>query len=75
MLALLGHRSRAMLERYSHIRMRAKREAVAFSTSETAAEYGWGPHTLHHTRHLKRNLVACKLMKYLVSAVGIEPTT
>jgi hypothetical protein len=29
MLALMGHMSRAMLERYSHIRMRAKREAVA----------------------------------------------
>jgi integrase len=29
MLSLMGHMSRAMLERYSHIRMRAKREAVA----------------------------------------------
>jgi integrase len=29
MLALMGHMSRAMLERYSHIRMDAKREAVA----------------------------------------------
>jgi integrase len=29
MLALMGHMSRAMLERYSHIRMAAKREAVA----------------------------------------------
>ena len=29
MLALMGHMSRAMLERYSHIRMTAKREAVA----------------------------------------------
>jgi integrase len=28
MLALMGHTSRAMLERYSHIRMTAKREAV-----------------------------------------------
>jgi len=28
MLSLLGHMSRAMLERYSHIRMTAKREAV-----------------------------------------------
>jgi len=28
MLALLGHMSRAMLERYSHIRMAAKRTAV-----------------------------------------------
>jgi hypothetical protein len=29
MLALIGHMSRAMLERYSHIRMTAKRDAVA----------------------------------------------
>jgi len=29
MLAFMGHMSRAMLERYSHIRNRAKREAVA----------------------------------------------
>jgi hypothetical protein len=28
MLALMGHMSRAMLERYSHIRMAAKRQAV-----------------------------------------------
>ena len=34
MLALMGHMSRAMLERYSHIRMAAKREAVeALSTT------------------------------------------
>ena len=29
-LAIMGHMSRAMLERYSHIRMAAKREAVEF---------------------------------------------
>ena len=29
MLALMGHMSRAMLERYSHIRLAAKKEAVA----------------------------------------------
>jgi hypothetical protein len=28
MLALVGHMSRAMLERYSHVRMAAKRQAV-----------------------------------------------
>jgi len=28
MLAIMGHMSRAMLERYSHIRMAAKRDAV-----------------------------------------------
>jgi hypothetical protein len=32
MLALMGHMSRAMLERYSHIRLAAKREAVAAIT-------------------------------------------
>jgi hypothetical protein len=29
MLSLMGHMSRTMLERYSHIRMAAKRTAVA----------------------------------------------
>jgi hypothetical protein len=29
MLALMGHMSRSMLERYSHIRIAAKRDAVA----------------------------------------------
>jgi len=34
MLALMGHMSRAMLERYSHVRLKAKREAVeALSTA------------------------------------------
>jgi hypothetical protein len=33
MLALMGHMSRAMLERYSHIRMAAKREAVEALTA------------------------------------------
>jgi len=35
MLALLGHMSRAMLERYSHIRMTAKRDAVEALTVGT----------------------------------------
>lgn len=37
MLALLGHMSRAMLERYSHIRMVAKREAVESLTTKRAS--------------------------------------
>ena len=36
MMALAGHLSRAMLERYSHVRMKAKREAV--ETMRTARE-------------------------------------
>jgi integrase len=43
MLALLGHMSRAMLERYSHIRMARKREAVEslnFRRADNAEENG-----------------------------------
>jgi integrase len=38
MLALMGHMSRAMLERYSHIRMTAKREALAAITLRPVIE-------------------------------------
>jgi integrase len=38
MLALMGHMSRAMLERYSHIRMTAKRDAVAGATLRPRGE-------------------------------------
>lgn len=38
MLALMGHMSRAMLERYSHIRMAAKRDAVAGVTLRVKSE-------------------------------------
>src|SRR5262249_13840379 len=38
MLALMGHMSRAMLERYSHIRMAAKRDAVATITLRPVIE-------------------------------------
>ena len=38
MLALMGHMSRAMLERYSHIRMAAKGDAVAAITLRPTLE-------------------------------------
>jgi hypothetical protein len=38
MLALMGQMSRAMLERYSHIRMAAKREAVSGITLRQTGE-------------------------------------
>jgi integrase len=38
MLALMGHMSRAMLERYSHIRMAAKRDAVEAITLRPAIQ-------------------------------------
>jgi len=44
MLALMGHMSRAMMERYSHIRMAAKREAVeALSTQRAVGNSGTPP--------------------------------
>jgi hypothetical protein len=38
MLALIGHMSRVMMERYSHIRMAAKREALAAITLRPMSE-------------------------------------
>ena len=38
MLALMGHMSRAMLERYSHIRMAAKRDAVESLSTQGKAQ-------------------------------------
>ena len=38
MLALMGHMSRAMLERYSHIRMAAKRHAISGITLRQKGE-------------------------------------
>jgi hypothetical protein len=38
MLALMGHMSRSMLERCSHIRMTAKRDAVAGGTLSQKGE-------------------------------------
>jgi hypothetical protein len=37
MLSIMGHMSRSMMERYSHIRMAAKRQAVG-SISSTVGE-------------------------------------
>jgi hypothetical protein len=42
MLALMGHMSRAMLERYSHIRMKAKREAVSGVTLRQVVDQVFG---------------------------------
>jgi hypothetical protein len=42
MLALMGHMSQAMPERYSHIRMAAKRDAVAGITLRQKDENSQG---------------------------------
>lgn len=38
MLAIMGHMSRAMLERYSHIRVQAKRDAVEALSAPTGSD-------------------------------------
>jgi integrase len=49
MLALAGHMSRAMLERYSHIRMKAKRAAVETISLESSATPSIGVPTISPT--------------------------
>lgn len=41
MLALIGHMSRAMLERYYHIRMAAKRDAVGRNSLMRRGSHRW----------------------------------
>jgi integrase len=57
MLSLMGHMSRAMLERYSHIRMAAKRVAVeALSAKPELAKRGevsTVPTTLEHLEQVQ----------------------
>ena len=72
MLSLLGHMSRAMLERYSHIRMAAKRTAVEALSLKPAPkaeaaklgplkrpEFKWGPHKSPHSGGIEADSVAC----------------
>jgi hypothetical protein len=56
---LMGHMSRAMLERYSHIRMAAKRDAVAGVVLRPKAKEA------ENSEHLKE----------LEPPAGIEPAT
>jgi hypothetical protein len=51
-MALAGHVSRAMMERYSHIRMEAKRKAVD-DLSGIEYEPGWAQKTAQFFLHEK----------------------
>ena len=72
MLALMGHVSSVMLERYSRICSAAKREAIGRVTLGTMKpRIGTSP-----CRSACGGLALVrKVLKNLVSAVGIEPTT
>ena len=61
MLALMGHMSRAMLERYSHIRMAAKRNAVAGVLLRPTPQSGENS----EVEHMRRDLVLTKLLTKL----------
>ncbi len=75
MLALMGHMSRSMLERYSHIRMAAKRDAVeALVTRPKARNRRPSPQKSPQLKARPKS-ISLKLLKLMVSAVGIEPTT
>jgi hypothetical protein len=63
MLALMGHMSRAMLEHYSHIRLKAKREVVAAVTLRRATNLEAVPGKvpgLTERRALQSSLTHCK---------------
>ena len=70
-MAIAGHVSRRMLERYSHVRMEAKRSAMeALAASTKTASYD-----TNHDTNVTVALARFKLLKGLVDLVGLEPTT
>jgi hypothetical protein len=70
--AIAGHVSRRKLERYSHVRIEAKRTArEALATSTKTA--GYDPS--HDTNVTTIGTRPFKLLGDLVDLVGIEPTT
>jgi hypothetical protein len=83
MLALMGHMSRSMLERYSHIRMASKRDAVAgvvlrpkvSAETKQAQKLESSPCESPCTSGASEIAVSCKCLNKMVSAEGIEPST
>jgi integrase len=68
MLDLLGHMSKAMLRRYSHIRMVAKREAVKCLSTKKAketppAEQGYSGYKNGYSRPIQGDSVVAKSLK------------
>jgi hypothetical protein len=71
-MAIAGHVSRRMLERYSHVRMEAKRTAMeTLAVSTRTAGYD----TNHDTNAAAPGTPSSKPLRKLVDLVGIEPTT
>jgi integrase len=72
-MALAGHLSRKMLERYSHTRNEAKRAAV--SALDAAISPVHSPQNPPQSEHLDGEYGGIKDLESVVDAVGIEPTT
>jgi len=70
--SLAGHVSKRMLERYSHIRTQAKRDAIAVldgRNSDLAWAHDWAQSTAQVRMNSKKSLIL------LVGGAGIEPAT
>ncbi len=74
MLALAGHMSRAMLERYSHIRMDAKRAAVE-AMSQSLRRVPAKPPALELSPKTNWRSSIAKALKIMELAEGFEPPT
>jgi len=70
-MGIAGHVSRKMLEHYSHIRLKAKRQAL-----DTLAGAGiQGYDTNNGTKQESAEQVPSEVVENMVELVGIEPTT
>ncbi|HUY27546.1 MAG TPA: hypothetical protein VMV27_09015 [Candidatus Binataceae bacterium] len=70
--SLAGHVSKRKLERYSHIRIQAKRDAIAVLEgrySDPKWAHDWAQSTAHDRHNCKTSLIS------LVGGAGFEPAT
>jgi hypothetical protein len=77
MLAIMGHMSRKMLERYSHIRMAARRIAVEslVAPKPEPPKSDGVPKRSPQSQASGASKESWKLLILLVSRAGLEPAT
>jgi len=73
-MAIAGHLSRAMLERYSHVRMGAKRRAVEALTIKPKRDGQRNGHSKAETAGESKKL-GFQAIVFMVGATGLEPVT
>ncbi len=74
-MAIAGHVSRRMLERYSHVRLEAKREALEVLSARKPESYGTNYGTNYVEAEIGSDVSSFLPIKESIGACGFEPQT